>query len=340
MKVYATEAIRNLAVIGHGDAGKTQLISSLLYVAGATPRWGKVDEGTTVTDHDEDSIARKITLNTSIAHAEHRETRINLIDTPGYAAFVSHARPACRVADCGIVVVDGVKGVEVQTERVWNYANEFMLPRLMVVTKLDKEHSDIGIALNRAHNVFKRAIVPFSIPIGKEQGFKGIVDVVHMKAYEFDEHGKAKEIDIPSEGRDVVDKTRERLIELVAESDDALMEKYFDQGTLDDSDVLPNIGAAIAHTRLGPGFAVSTMNLVGLSTLLDHIIEFAPDPAHHEAEHGKNDKAEPESRKYSNSEPFSAYCFRTIADPFAGRINVFKIFSGKVGTDATVYNSM
>src|SRR6059058_165946 len=339
MKVYDTERIRNLAVIGHGDAGKTQLLSSLLYVAGATPRWGKVDEGTTVTDHDEDSIARKITLNTALAHLEHKETKVNLIDAPGYAAFVSHARPACRVADCGMVVVDGVKGVEVQTEKVWNYANEFMLPRMMVVTKLDKEHSEMGITLDSAHNVFKRAIVPFTLPIGKEHNFKGIVDVVHMKAYEFDERGKAKEIDIPTEGRDKVDKTRERLVELVAESDDALLEKYFDQGTLDDSDVLPNIGAAIANSKLCPVYAVSTMNLVGLSTLLDHIIEFAPDPAHHEAEHGKNEKGEEESRKYSNSESFSAYCFRTIADPFAGRINVFKIFSGKVGTDATFYNS-
>src|SRR6185436_1214368 len=211
--------------------------------------------------------------------------------------------------------------------------------RLMVVTKLDKEHSDIGIALDSAHNVFKRAIVPFTLPIGKEHNFKGVVDVVHMKAYEFDEHGKAKEIPIPTEGRDVVDKTRERIIELVAESDDALLEKYFDQGTLDDSDVLPNIGKAIAASKLCPVYAVSTTTLVGLATLLDHIIEFAPDPAHHEAEHGKDEKGEKESRKYSISEPFSAYCFRTIADPFAGRINVFKIFSGKVGTDATVYNS-
>src|SRR6185503_1593349 len=160
-----------------------------------------------------------------------------------------------------------------------------------------------------------------------------------MKAYEFDANGKAKEIEIPAEGRDVVDKTRERIIELVAESDDALMEKYFEQGTLEDADVLPNITKAIAASKLCPVFAVSTTNLVGISTLLDHIVEFAPDPAHHEAEHGKNEKGEEESRKYSNSESFSAYCFRTIADPFAGRINVFKVISGKVGTDATVYNS-
>ena len=339
MKAYATEFIRNLAVIGHGDVGKTQLISSLLYVAGATPRWGKVEEGTTVTDYEEDSIARRITLNTSLAHLEHRDTKINFIDTPGYAAFVAHARPAIRTADCGIVVVDGVKGVEVQTEKVWAYANEFMLPRMMVVSKLDKEHSDIGIALDSAHNIFKRAIVPFTLPIGKEHNFKGVVDVVHLKAYQFDENGKAKEIDIPAEGRDVVDKTRERLVELVAESDDALMEKYFDQGTLEDSDVLPNIGKAIANSKLCPVFAVSTTTLVGLSTLLDHIVEFAPNPAAHEAEHGKNDRGEPESRKYSSSEPYSAYCFRTIADPFAGRINVIKVISGKVATDATVYNS-
>src|SRR4030095_3348845 len=189
------------------------------------------------------------------------------------------------------------------------------------------------------HKVFKRAIVTFPLPIGKEHNFKGVVDVVHMKAYEFDEHGKAKEIEIPAEGRDAVDKTRERIIELVAESDDALLEKYFDQGTLDDSDVMPNIAKAIAASSLCPVYALSTTPLVGLSTLLDHIIEFAPDPAHHEAEHGKNEKGDPESRKYSASEPFSSSCFRNIPHTFAGRINVFKIFSGKVGTDATVYSS-
>src|SRR5918999_711863 len=154
MKAYATESIRNLAVIGHGDAGKTQLISSLLYVAGATPRWGKVDEGTTVTDYEEDSIARKITLNTALAHLEHRDTKLNFIDTPGYAAFVAHARPALRVADCAIVVVDAVKGVEVQTEKTWAYANEFLVPRIMVVNQMDREHANFGAALDSARSTF------------------------------------------------------------------------------------------------------------------------------------------------------------------------------------------
>jgi elongation factor G len=343
MKPYPTDMIRNLAVIGHGDAGKTQLVSSLLYVAGATPRWGKVDEGTTTTDFDEDSIERKVTLNTALAHLEHRETKINLIDTPGYAAFVSHARPALRVADCALVVVHAVKGVEVQTEKTWSYANEFMLPRIMVINSLDKENADFGASLTSAQNVFSRAIIPFTLPIGKEKDFRGVVDVVHMKAYEFDASGKAKEVDLPTEGRDVLDKTRERLVELVAESDDALMEKYFEEGTLPDEDVIPGIKKAIERSKLCPVFAVSSATLVGLSTLLDGIVDYVPNPAAHEAEHGRasvdNDGEASVARKYADSEPFSAYVFRTIADPFAGRINVLRIISGKVMPDANVFNS-
>src|SRR5256885_3417846 len=231
MKVYATEAIRNLAVIGHGDAGKTQLISSLLFVAGATPRWGKVDEGTTVTDHDEDAIARKITLNNQLAHCEWREHKIIRIDTPGFSAFVPHARPALRVADCALVVVDAVSGVDVGTEKTWAYANEFITPRMMVITKLDKERADFGAALDSARSTFSRAIVPFTLPIGQELNFKGVVDIVHMKAYEFDANGKAKEVDIPAAGRDVVDRERERLVEVIAESDDSLMEEWIENGS-------------------------------------------------------------------------------------------------------------
>jgi elongation factor G len=341
MKAFETESIRNLAVIGHGDAGKTQLVSSLLHIAGTTHRWGKVDEGTTVTDYDEDSIERKVTLNNSLAYLEYKDTKINFIDTPGYAAFVSHARPALRVADCALVVVDGVHGIEVQTEKTWSYANEFLLPRFMVINKLDKEHSNFGHALDTAQNSFARSIVPFTLPIGSELDFKGVVDVVHQKAYEFDSDGKAKEIPIPDEGRDVFEKTRERIIELVAESDDELMEKYFDAGTLDEEDIYPNLAKAIAASKLCPVYAVSATNLVGLQVLLDHIVEFAPNPAAHEAESGYTNPEEAGDRilrKYSNSEPFSAYVFRTIADPFAGRINVMKVVSGKISSDATVFN--
>jgi elongation factor G len=342
MKVYPTNQIRNLAVIGHGDAGKTQLISSLLYVTGATPRWGKVAEGTTVTDYEEDSIARQITLNTALAHLEFREHKINFIDTPGYAAFVAHARPALRVADCALVVVDGVNGVEVQTEKTWAYANEFIVPRIMVINKLDKERADFGAALDSARHTFSRAIVPFTLPIGKEAGFKGVVDIVHMKAYEFDEQGKATEREIPEAGRDVVDKERERLIEVIAESDDALMEKYFENGTLDEPDIIPNIAKAIAASKLCPVFACSSLTLVGLQTLLEGIIDYAPAPDTHEAEHGRattDAGAETLARKYNESEPFSAYVFRTVADPFAGRITIMKVISGHIKHDATVQNT-
>jgi elongation factor G len=341
MKVYPTNSIRNLAVIGHGDSGKTQFISSLLYIAGATPRWGKVEEGTTVTDYEEDSIARKVTLNTALAHLEWQEHKINFIDTPGYVAFIAHARPALRVADCALVVVDGVHGVEVQTEKTWAYANEFMVPRMMVINKLDKERADFGAALDSARHTFSRAIVPFTLPIGQEKDFRGVVDIVHMKAYEFDAEGKAKEIEIPATGRDVVDKERERLIEVIAESDDALLEKYFAEGTLPEEDIIPNISKAIAASRLCPVFAVSGTTLAGLSVMLDGIIQYAPAPDTHEAEHGKTvaDGNEPLSRKYDAGEPFSAYVFRTIADPFAGRINVMKVVSGHVKSDANVQNT-
>ena len=342
MKAFTTENLRNLAVIGHGDAGKTQLTASLMYVAGSTPRWGKVDEGTTVTDYDDDSIARKVSLNNNFAHIEYADSKLNIIDTPGYAAFVSHARPALRVADCALVVVDGVNGIEVQTEKTWSYANEFLLPRFMVINKLDKENSDFGHALETATSSFARSIVPFTLPIGSEANFKGVVDVVHQKAYEFDANGKAKEIPMPESGKDVFERTRERLIEIVAESDDALMEKYFEDGTLPEEDIYPNLAKAIAKSKLCPVYAVSSTTLAGLSILLDHIVEFAPNPATHEAEYGFADadlSGDRVKRKYSNDEPFSAYVFRTIADPFAGRINVMKVVSGKVESDATVFNS-
>ncbi len=342
MKAFATENIRNLAVIGHGDAGKTQLVSSLLHVAGTGGRWGRVDEGTTVTDYEEDSIERKISLNNNFAHLEYKDTKINLIDTPGYAAFVSHARPALRVADCALVVVDAVHGIEVQTEKTWQYANEFLLPRFMVINKIDKENADFGHALETASSSFARSIVPFTLPIGNEVNFKGIVDVVHQKAYEFDADGKAKGIAIPSEMTGLLNTTRERLIELVAESDDALMEKYFEDGTLPEEDIVPNLARAIAASKLCPVFAVSASSGIGLQILLDHLVEFAPNPATHEMEYGFTDNemtGDRINRKYSNDEPFSAYVFRTIADPFAGRINVMKVVSGTIATDATVFNS-
>jgi elongation factor G len=340
MKAYQTENIRNMAVIGHGDAGKTQFVSSLLHIAGATQRWGKVDEGTTVTDFDEDSIARKVTLNTNHAYLEHKDTKINLLDTPGYAAFVAHARPALRVADCAVVVVDGVNGIEVQTEKNLELRQRIYAPA-------HNGHQQIGQRAIRFRSRFghgAKQLCAFDCSfhaarlVGSE--FPRRVDVVHQKAYEYSE-GKMREIPVPEEGKGYLEEARTRLIEMVAESDDALLEKYFENGTLADEDLIPNLVNAIAKSRLCPVFAASSLTLVGLQSILDAIVEYVPDPAHHEAERGFKDSdltGDPVMRKYSDDEPFSGFVFRTIADPFAGRINVMKIISGKVFPDANVSN--
>jgi elongation factor G len=341
MKVYKTSSIRNIAVVGHGDAGKTQLVSSLLHIAGATQRWGKVDEGTTVTDYEEDSIARKITLNSALAHLEFKETKVNLMDTPGYAAFIAHAKPAIRVSECALVVVDAVNHVGVQTEKCWSYAEEYQKPRLVVINKLDKERGDFDASIESARTSLSTAVIPFTLPLGKERNFKGVVDVVHMRAYEFDETGKSRQMEIPAEVLERAKSAREQLVEAVAESDDALMEKFFDQGTLDDSDLLPNIPRAIAAGRVFPAFAASSINLVGLQNLLEAFVEFIPSPEFSRAEVGKpNPESDGEviERAYDPAKPFSAYVFRTIADPFAGRITVIKIISGHLHHDATVSN--
>ena len=189
----------------------------------------------------------------------------------------------------------------------WNYANEFVLPRFMVINKLDKERADFGHALDTATEHFSRAIVPFTLPIGQEENFKGVIDVVHMKAYEFDENGKAKERDMPEKGREILDATRERLVEIVAESDDELLEKYFENGTLEEEDILLNLSKAIAKSKLCPVYAVSSETLVGLSILLDHIVEFAPHPGIHESEIGHETASEDSARKTANTATTSLF---------------------------------
>lgn len=342
MKVFSTDSIRNLAVVGHGDSGKTQLVSSMLHFAGATTRFGRVDDGTTVTDYDEDSIARKVSLNNSLAHLEYKDAKINLVDTPGFSAFIAHARPALRAAECALVVVDGVNGIEVQTEKVWSYANEFMRPRFMVINKLEKERADFGAALDSARQTFARAIIPFVLPIGREKDFRAVVDVVHLKAYEFDENGKPHLCELPDSGRESLDVERKKLIETIAESSDELMEKYFETGTLEDEDLFPNIAKSIAQGKICPVFPVSSLKLTGIANLIEGIIEYAPTPRSFDAERGSSSidsDSEEITRRYDAGDPFSAYVFRTIADPFTGRITVLKVISGTVKPDLSVLNS-
>ncbi len=343
MKTYTGPEIRNVAVVGHGDAGKTSLVSAMLFDAGVTPRLGRVDEGTTVTDYDEDEIERKVTLQTALAHLEWKGVKINLLDTPGYQAFIHDARGAVRVADTALVVVDAVEGVQVQTEKAWSYAEEFGVPRFLLLNKMDRERADFDVALRSVTEAFGRLAVPLHIPIGREREFSGVVDVIARRAYVFsqDLSGRFTETDPPAELRDEVEARREALVEIVAESSDELLEKFFAEGTLSDEDVLLGLRKAIRELRLFPVLVASAYANIGIPLLLDALVKYAPAPTDFRVVRGRAG-IEPDApvieRPISDEAPYSAFVFKTIADPFAGRITLFKVYSGVLKSDMTAYN--
>jgi elongation factor G len=342
MKVYSTQEIRNLGIVGHGDAGKTSLVAAMLFATGATTRLGRVDEGTATTDYDEEEIARKISLNITPAFVEHKGSKVNLIDTPGYAAFIAHARPALRVCETALFVVDAVSGIGVQTEKAWEMADELHRPRprFIVINKLDKERADFGATLNALRERFGHSCVPLTLPIGAEKNFRGVVDVIRMKAYEFDANGKPKEVPMPEEGRGYIDETHEKLIEAVAESDESLMEHFFEAGTLTDEEFIGGMRKAIVNRSLTPVFAASSSSLVGVATLLDAVVDYAPNPADLGPVMAKNSAdagAEDIERAVSDSESPAGYVFRTVVENF-GKITIMKVWSGLVKSDATLFN--
>ncbi len=334
MKVYDAQSIRNVAFVGHSGAGKTQLISALLFDAGAVNRHGRVDDGTTVTDYDEEEIARKHTLSCSLACAEWNRHKINLIDTPGMGNFLSDSRAALRVADAAVVVVDAVAGAEVSTEKMWTAADELGLPRLVVLNRLDRERASLDRSLDSLRAVFGRTVIPLQLPIGEEKSFKGVVDLVTMKAWTFaGESGKPTEAQVPAEIQDAAQAARDALIEMVAEADDALMERFFDAGTLTQEELMEGLARGIAASRIFPVFCTSATANVGAQTLLDAIVAYVPAPAAHgiTLEDGSQLAA-------SETGPAAAFVWKTIADPFAGRITMFRVLSGTLKSDSTVQN--
>src|SRR3989442_11797249 len=254
MKVYDATAIRNVALVGHTSSGKTQLASAMLSVAAMVNRFGKVDEGTTVTDFDEEEISRKHTLSASMAYAEWNKHKINLIDTPGIGNFLSDARAALNVADAALVVVDAVAGVMVQTEKVWAAADELALPRLIVLNRIDRERASLDRALQSLHDACNRTVIPIQLPIGHEKSFRGVVDLVSKKAFIFqtDESGKFTEGPIPADMTAAVDTAREALVEMVAEADEKLMEKFFEAGTLSDAELVSGLRSATPAGTIFP----------------------------------------------------------------------------------------
>ena len=341
MKVYESDKIRNVVFAGHGGTGKTTLISGILYYTGMVNRFGKVEDGNAITDFDEDEISRKISIRPAIAYAEYKKHKINLLDTPGYMEFIQSAREPMRVADVAVILVDGISGVEVQTEKAWNFADEFNLPRAIIVNKLDKENADFEKTMESVHEFFGRSAVPVQIPIGKEHEFKGIIDLIRGKAYiyEEDESGKYKEEEIPGDLKDSFESKREEFIEMIAESDEDLMNKYFEEGTLSEEDILKGLKKALISNTIVPVFCAAASKNFGTAQLLDSIVEFFPSPLEGKEHKVINSKNEEEVEiKVDPEKPYLAYVFRTIADPFAGRITVFKVFRGKISSDTTIYN--
>jgi elongation factor G len=340
MKVYDAQSLRNVALVGHSGAGKTQLISTLLFDAGAVNRLGRVDDGTTVTDYDEEEISRKHTLSAALAYVEWNKTKINLIDTPGMANFLSDARAALRVADAALVVVDAVAGVEVSTEKVWAAAEELQLPRIVVLNRLDRERASLDRSLESLRSLFGRAVIPIQLPIGEEKRFSGVIDLVAMKAWTYpaDGSGKAKEEAVPASMESAAATAREALIEMVAEADDALMEKFFDAGTLTQEELLAGLKRGIGAGRIFPVVCASATANIGLQPLMDAIVSYVPSPAERgvavtDAKSGSEARAES-----SDSGPVAAFIWKTVADPFAGRITLFRVFSGTLKADSTIHN--
>jgi elongation factor G len=339
VKVYETKDIRNVGVVGHGDSGKTTLTAGLLFTTGASNRLLRVDEGNTITDFDEEEIQRKITISTAIAVAEWKKTKINILDTPGYNIFINDTRAALVAAEAALVVVDGVAGVEVQTEKVWQFANDFKLPRAVIVNKLDRERADFERALASVQETFGRSAVPIQIPIGAERDFNGVVDLIRMKAYTYtaDGDGKGKETEIPASLADAAQKAHDALVEMVAEGNDALMEEFFDKGTLSAEQIVEGLQAGTREMRIFPVMCASALHNVGADLILNFIVENLPAPADREPLTVTVDGKEA-TRKIAANDLASVHVFKTSADPFAGRITFFKVNTGVVKNDANLTN--
>jgi elongation factor G len=339
MKVYDAASIRNVALVGHSGSGKTQLASAMLTDAGMVNRFGKVDDGTTVTDYDEEEIARKHTLSASLAYAEWNKQKINIIDTPGMGNFFADASAALHVADAALVIVDAVGGVMVQTEKVWISAEELALPRLVVVNRLDRERASLERTLASLHEACNRTVIPIQLPIGEEKSFRGVVDLVAKKAFLFqtDESGKFAEGAVPADMTAAVDAAREALIEMVAENDEQLMEKFFEAGTLSDEELVTGLRGATIAGKVFPLVCTSATLNIGVPQLLDAILAYLPAPADRPMR--ALDRAGAETlREADEKKPAAAFVWKTVADPFAGRITMFRVASGTLKADSGIHN--
>ena len=340
MKVYEGKDVRNIAVAGHGDCGKTSLVAAFLYTTGVTTRLTSVDEGNTVTDHDEEEIARKVTISSSLAHIEWKGRKLNFIDTPGYNIFINETKASMLAADAALIVVDGVSGIEVQTEKVWGFAADYGQPRAIFINKLDRERADFPRVLAEVQQTLGRGAVPVQLPIGSEKDFKGVIDLIGMKANTYDKggSGKATQGEIPSELAGDADAAREALIEMIAECDDDLLNEYLEELTLPPEKILSGLQKAVSAGMIFPVLCGSATENIGSDASLEFLAEYIPPPTARGEVEGNDGGEGALTRKISDSEPLSLYVYKTVADPFAGRVSYFKVVSGVLNNDDHVYN--
>ncbi len=339
MKTYDAKDIRNVLLVGHGGSGKTTLLEAMLFTSGALTRMGTVEDGNTVSDHDPDEQRRQISVSLAMAPIEWSGVKVNVLDAPGYADFVGDVRSAIRAADAVILVVSAVDGVEVQTEYAWELAVQEDLPRAIFVNKLDRERADVQATLDQLVSAFGNQVAPFELPIGAEHEFTGIADLLHEKADLYPDGPKAEESDWPDEIHAMADPAREKLIEAVAESDDALIEKYLEEGTLPEQDIIHGAKAGFANARLAPVLVGSASKAIGVDRLLDFIVEEFPSP-HERAPVAVVAKGGGEKERTTDPDgPLTAFVFKTVSDPFVGHITMFRVFSGKVRPDSSVHNA-
>jgi elongation factor G len=339
LKTYDAKDIRNVLLVGHGGSGKTTLLEAMLFASGAVTRMGTVEDGNTVSDHDPDEQRRQISVSLAMAPIEWEDVKINVLDAPGTADFVGDVRSAIRAADAVIVVVSAVDGVEVQTEYAWELAVQENLPRAIFVNKLDRERADFQATLDQLVSSFGNQVAPFELPIGAEHEFNGIADLLHEKADLYPSGPKAEESDWPDEIHAMADPAREKLIEAVAESDDALIEKYLEEGTLPEADIIRGAKEGYANARLAPVLVGSASKAIGIDRLLDFIVEEFPSPLERAPLSVIAKGGEEKERPCDPNGPTTAFVFKTVSDPFVGHITMFRVFSGRVRPDSSVHNA-
>ncbi len=342
MRKFEISKIRNIGLIGHGGEGKTSLTEAMLFSSGATNRLGRAEDGTTTSDFDEDEIARKNSISSSIAFCEWRGHEINLIDTPGFSNFLADTKLSLRVADSAVVVVSAVSGVRVQTEKVWQFADEYELPRFLFINKMDRDMADFFRTVEEIREGLCPVAIPLQIPIGAEASFQGMIDLLSLKALTFREgmDGKYDLKEMPPDLKEKAEEWRSKLMETVAETDDSLLEKYLEVGELSLDELSEGLRRATFARKIVPILCGSATRNMGATPLMDQIISWCPSPLDRPNIEGENPKTkEKETRKAAEEEPLAALVFKTLADPYAGKLTLFRVYSGHLDSDSSVYNA-